>query len=675
MRSKLHWYWRRLRAMRPVEVGRHGLKKLRQLADSRRLPDWPGLSLDPADPPTFPTLPSLAVLPAVLRQALQGDAAAILAGRWRAFGHLELRVDNPPEWHTDYLAGIDLRSDASAFRLEHRQQPGGADIKLIWEPNRWFQLVRLAQAAWALGDARAADTCRAWLTDWARRNPPYRGLNWTSALETGLRLVQFAWMDALLAAANRLSADWAGVRREILPAHTWYTWRHRSFGSSANNHLLGELAGLLLAVARWPTLARLAAPLERLQATWEREVLRQFAPDGGNREQALGYHLFSWEFCWQTQAALHAAHRTVSTEVTERLSRAGEFYARLKLDEWDYGDSDNAFVTPFFADETQAAQEWRAWFRQPESSPAIQFWWGTPARQDPRGAVDRPGGSGRASTQAPPPTSQSRLTSAATRWRIFPDAGYAVFATDDWRLRWDLSPLGYLATAAHGHLDALHLSLVYRDVSFLVDPGTGAYYADPAVRAYLASWRAHNGPHPVGANFPERLGTFLWGKPHARPTWRPEGASALRGELALPQGVLRRVVKELDRHQGWEVADGFAARPAAKPTAFNVHWQFAPGTQVEQVGERQFRAARNGVQLNVGCTGSWSEIRLIVPPGRAADRPAHRVEEPGSASLEMICSSAFRRLETGPALWLTGRGDLAAGCGTRFVAGSAPEET
>jgi len=29
-------------------------------------------------------------------------------------------------------------------------------------------------------------------------NPPYRGWNWTSALESGMRLVQFTWIDALL---------------------------------------------------------------------------------------------------------------------------------------------------------------------------------------------------------------------------------------------------------------------------------------------------------------------------------------------------------------------------------------------------------------------------------------------------------------------------------------------
>jgi hypothetical protein len=37
-------------------------------------------------------------------------------------------------------------------------------------------------------------------------------------------------------------------------------------------------------------------------------------------------------------------------------------------------------------------------------------------------------------------------------------------------------------------------------------------YADAALRSRLASWEAHNGPHPRGASFPKRLGAFLWGE-------------------------------------------------------------------------------------------------------------------------------------------------------------------
>ena len=84
--SRLHWYWHRLRAMGPAEIGAHVRKKVFQIVDARRGRDWPAISL--AQPSSFPQLPESAGAPTVLREALARDVENILAGRWRAFGHL-----------------------------------------------------------------------------------------------------------------------------------------------------------------------------------------------------------------------------------------------------------------------------------------------------------------------------------------------------------------------------------------------------------------------------------------------------------------------------------------------------------------------------------------------------------------------------------------------------------
>src|SRR5437867_7267204 len=104
--SKLSWYWHRLRAMSATEVAGHARKKLFQFADERRPRDWASVKLEPAA--SFPKLPLRERAPEVLREALKRDAENILAGRWKAFGHLELKLDDPPKWHCDYLAGKNL---------------------------------------------------------------------------------------------------------------------------------------------------------------------------------------------------------------------------------------------------------------------------------------------------------------------------------------------------------------------------------------------------------------------------------------------------------------------------------------------------------------------------------------------------------------------------------------
>lgn len=640
--ANLSWYWHRLKAMGPGEILGHLRKKGRQTADRYGPRRWS--RVPPGTGGTYPRLPAAGEAPASVREALRRDADRLRSGRWTAFGHLELVVDDPPRWHKDYLAGIDLTTRESGFRLDHRQLPGGADIKLIWELSRWQPLTRLAMAARIHRDAAAAETCASWLEDWVRINPPFRGWNWTSALESGMRLIQFAWIDALLFDDGEAPVDaarWEALRRAMLPAHVWFTSRYRSFGSSANNHLLGELAGLIVAVVRWPRLRELGVALDHLRRAWEDEVMRQFAADGGNREQALNYQLFSWELCWQARQALRAAGQPVASAVEQRLSRAADFYAAVQVDSevWDYGDSDGACVLPFMAREDRAAREWQTWFNDPAASPSLRYW----MREPP--------------APAKPPACQI----GAGDWLVYPDSGIAVCWSGDWNLRWDGSPLGYLATAAHGHLDALHLSLWYRDVAFVVDPGTGAYYGDLKLREHLASWEAHNGPHPAGTAFPERQGPFLWRDHHAPPRLGIDSDRSMLGQLDLPAGRVRRVVRRMEDEDGWQVDDDFEAVGGEANTAFTVRWQFAPGTELEQLEERIFQIRRRGQTLRVGVDAAWKSADMIRPGERETGHPV-------SGDLTGICSPSFRRVAWGPQLKLTAPGHNPCLFRTTFLA-------
>jgi hypothetical protein len=492
--------------------------------------------------------------PAAVRMALNRDIAALRRGEWHLFRRPVSIADWPPRWHRDYAAGIDLPGqEASSFGLDHRRLPGGADIKVVWEMSRWNEIVRLAQAGW-LGDASACAAAAQGLDDWLTRNPPFRGWNWTSALESGMRLVQFCWIHELLGASDATTR----LADRIVPPHVYFTRRYRSFGSSANNHLLGELAGLMAALARWPRAVRGAgATLAEMAGEWEREVLAQFAPDGGNREQALHYQLYAWELTWHARCALKSAGISVSEEVDDRLGKAAAFYvaARGGIDAseaWPYGDSDDGFVTPLFLDHDRASDEWRSWMAGNEAV-AMAFWLG--ANRNPAAAG---GGEPRG------------------RWRWFPASGHAYADDGVWRWHWDLSPLGYLGTAAHGHLDALHLSLWRHGRAILIDPGTGAYFADARLREKLSSWEAHNGPLPDGVKHPRRAGPFLWTHHHPAPNATfsnlPEAPSV--AEVELPEGTAHRSVT-IRPDGGAMIEDAWFSRSGSGEGA--TRWTLAPG--------------------------------------------------------------------------------------------------
>ena len=628
--------------MSPVEVALRLRKKGYEFQDARR-DHWPAADLSLTS--AFPKLPDRAAAPERLRDALKRDAERVAAGRLRFFGHIDVQTDTPPNWQRDYLAGVDVPTGKSAFKLNHRELPDGAAIKPLWEPSRWAGPVRLAQACWLLGNRRSGEHCLDWLEDWVANNPPYTGWHWTSALESGMRLIAFTWIDAFLTAyegsnPGDLAKRLAKLRADILPAHAWFTWRHRTFGSSANNHLLGELCGLALAIARWPGLATLGPGLAKLGKLLKRETLRQFHRDGGNFEQALNYQFFAWEFCREARQALDAAGALPPAgrdRIDARLGQAARFYREVQVPSapWDYGDSDDAFVMPWFADGSHAAAEWWHWLAgNAEQSPFFHLM---------RGAFDA------CLKSDEPKTEQGG-------WMIFPDTGIAVNALGHWKARLDFSPLGAGSMAAHGHLDAQHLSLWLKGRAMVIDPGTGDYHGNAKLRNWLASREAHNGPCSSEAPLAKREGPFLWAAAHPKPLQSFDG-DILETEIRLGDQYLSRTVKPLTGEpEGWLVSDSFE-RQLGQAGEFTVQWQFAPGCDVERIDERAFRVTSGSSTMCVEIGDGWSLAELWRPSGA----------EP-VGQLDGIVSPRFMKTEHAPYLKLTAKPGGNTDFTTKFTA-------
>jgi hypothetical protein len=85
-----------------------------------------------------------------------------------------------------------------------------------------------------------------------------------------------------------------------------------------------------------------------------------------------------------------------------------------------------------------------------------------------------------------------------------------VMRRDDRRITVDVGPLGYLSIAAHGHADALSVSLTAAGRELVGDPGTGSYYAEPAWRRAFRGTRAHATVAVDDEDQSVAGGPFLW---------------------------------------------------------------------------------------------------------------------------------------------------------------------
>jgi len=515
--SRLGWYARRIARMSPTEMAWRARDQAVQVAWTRRQvrrdqalagPPLPGVGRFSAVLPVG----SAAQVPERARAALLDAADRLLKGEWEVLGVTRTDLVQP-DWFTDPVTG--RRSDPGrySFRIDHRSQQQTGNIKQVWEISRLQHLTLLATAWFLTRDEAYADRVARQLRSWWRENPFLSGVHWTSGIELGLRLISLAWI-------RRLLDDWPGavglfeedrLAVQQIRWHQQYLAAFRSRGSSANNHVIAEAAGQLVASCAFPWFPESERWRRSSAALLERELVRNTFPSGIGRELAADYQCFVAELAFLAAAEADAGGHPVSTVTWERLAALTDSAAAL-VDERSQpprqGDSDDGRGLLLDAP-------------VPNRSPAVlalgealigrlDWWPPSPAGAESTlagalapGPHDIPGRPGRR---------PSRFADAGiTLLRSDPEQGPEIWC------RCDGGPHGFLSIAAHAHADALSVEVRYGGVDILADPGTYCYHGDPPWRSYFRSTIAHNTVELAGRNQSTEGGPFLWVR-HARAT-------------------------------------------------------------------------------------------------------------------------------------------------------------
>ncbi len=528
MSSGLAWKLNRLRCMGPAEIA-HRLGRAARMRAER----WGMLRIDVPPPDLGRAARAWIARDARVDPAPYVAAAErIAAGRLDVFALEDADLGRPPRWNRDPKTGIEAPL-AFGKTLDYRDARVVGDCKYVWEPSRHLQLVTLAQAHALTGDARYARALAVQLDSWIAQCPHPLGVHWSSALEAALRLVNWAIAWQLLGGVDAaLFTDREGraLRARWLDAvyrHVAFVRGHYSLHSSANNHLVGELAGVAVAALTWPCWPQAADWLAESHAGLEREALAQNAPDGVNREQALAYQQWELDLLILPLLAAEAAGRPFSRAYRERIEAMLEYLASVMDVAGNLpmiGDADDGCVARL--DPRPGASPARSLL----ATGAVLF--GRPEFKAKAGSLDDK------TRWLFGPGAEARFAAVdATRAmlpvrRDFPDGGYYIlgcaFETPrEIRLVADAGPLGYREIAAHGHADALAFTLSLGGAEMLVDPGTYAYHTEPGWRAYFRGTAAHNTVRVDGRDQSEQGGSFLWlDKAHAQCARWSAGAEA-----------------------------------------------------------------------------------------------------------------------------------------------------
>jgi hypothetical protein len=527
------------------------------------------------------------------------------------FASLDLEIGFPPCWNRDPKTGIEAPLEFGKT-LQYRDDRIVGNIQYLWEPSRHANLVTLAQAWHLTNDTKYAEACKTLLDSWFQQCPYPFGPHWTSSLEHGIRLTNWAVAWHLLHQEGRFAPIFEGDEGDgfcqrwlkSIHQHCHFIAGHLSLHSSANNHLFGEYMGLFIGALNWPLWPESEGWLEAgYSGIADLALLQNFA-DGVNREHAIWYAHEVADMMLLCGLFGRANRREFDEVFWRQLEAMLEFFASL-MDVGGnvpaIGDSDDAVMVRFSREPGFDV------FRSLLATGAVLF---------KRGDFKRKAGK----------------LDEKTRWllgdaaaeiferlpadgplpvrHVFNQGGYFVLGGDfesqhEVRIVADIAPLGYLSIAAHGHADALAFALSAGGKPLLIDPGTYAYHTEKKWRDYFRGTAAHNTLQIDGVDQSVSGGNFMWTR-HARARCetfeQSRGGASTRlvgshdGYARLSQGVRHRREWLYERQSRClRVTDSLEGLGQHMVAA---HWHFDEACAVS-MHDGFVEAAREGVLLRL----------------------------------------------------------------------------
>lgn len=528
--SSLEWYLLRIRRMRPREVIWHSRRESRSLMRTvrpgrsdqglgygARQQDWAHALESFRSAVNRPALldrQRALEIAAEHRQyipSLIEAADSALDMSFQFFGYPIVSLPRPVNWNYDPIADIDWSGHSSN---RFGRVPAVGDIKWIWELNRLQHLPLLAEAWLVTDDARYSAAVFDQLDSWMDQNPPGRGVAWRGAFEVGIRAISIAIALQGLRDAPALTADRFQKIVGVLARSATRCWEDRSRFSSANNHLIGEMTGLAVIAILFPELPSAKSWERKAVSQLSSEASKQILTDGAGVEQAVAYQIFTVELLNIVAVLLTRRDGTAPHPIVSAIARSSSFLSAI-VDDRDpdprYGDDDGGFALRLGPEAKRTVRDHLG---------IVAAFSGDSARANAlHDTLDAQWF--RAATLATPDSKPVGTLNADERPKSFvaTHGGLAVLRAGNTRVTVDVGPLGYLSIAAHGHADALAVTLTAGGEEVISDPGTGSYHGHPGWRAVMRGTRAHATVCVDGQDQSIAGGPFLWSR-HAQVTVR-----------------------------------------------------------------------------------------------------------------------------------------------------------
>ena len=442
-------------------------------------------------------------------RGIADDAERLARGRFTALGigiaEPEDGKDVRFDWHRDYGSGTTWPLDRFD-RIDYMSH-AGADVKSVWELSRMYWIGTLGLAAIRENETPSthAATFTRLIDDWTAHNPFPYGVNWAMPMDAGIRAFWLAAGGAFFGrrdgSPDVIDDDWWSAYYRRLYEHGDYLSHTLEYFPNLTNHYIADLVGLTVAGALFIDVAGGREWFDDGRRRLEQELQRQVHDDGVHYELSLCYHGLVLELFLIAMIVAERAGVPFSPDskrIVERMLRFSDAYTPPGEGTIpQLGDSDDGRVLRLLS--TESLYDHRFLLdlgkRIGVATPIYSHASGTSLQElllfGPRlETVGEIVEGGKADDTA--------------GLSLFPSGGFAAMRTGSFFCMADVGAIGL-----HGNNDTLSFTLHTADgAPWIVDPGTGCYTRDHALRNALRSTAAHNAPMIDGREIAEFAG--LW---------------------------------------------------------------------------------------------------------------------------------------------------------------------
>lgn len=408
------------------------------------------------------------------------------------------------KWNAGFQTNNTWPEHEFSYKISISQREDIGDIRTNWELNRHYQFIGLAKNYYVTSDSVYLDELKDLFYDWNNKNKFLHGVEWTSAMELGIRVVAWIYMYSFIKKRNesyKETKDEQFLNKILSGIVTMvqYIIAHRAKYTSANNHLIIEMfsvafAGIFLNRKDW---------LDLSLKILSEELVKQNYKDGVNKEMSLHYQSFVMEAygilyltCKKNNIQLPDFWKKYLSSMSEFLADCCGEYGEVIV----FGDNDEGKIIDFLGKQ----EDYYRYVLQlmgmildkryiVEQMINENIYWLVDKKDIEQYRVK--------DLYIPQHVSCHEL------------GGYTILRSKDRKvlIGMDHAKLGFGAIAAHGHADALSIQVFYEGHPVLVDAGTYNYHVPDQARNEYRSTRMHNTVW-VKCEQAEMLGPFLWGK-------------------------------------------------------------------------------------------------------------------------------------------------------------------